>query len=692
MNQFRGILLDLRDDMLRRYTLLTAAFILCLMNVVLLVRPFPADMFVLLSVLLVATLLLRDYHEWYAARYTFIAVLHIGLMIGMYLKPDALLLPILGVPLVFMSALLMSNMSMPSAAILYGWILLLSVFKVADYPLAGLLMLYFGVMIVSHTAIATLYTALSWYSSMHQRADKLLDETRERRAELVLALKSLEAAYQTQRRMQHQLVFARQQATEARRMKERFAANISHELRTPLNLIMGFSEIMYLTPEVYGNVIFPPKLVRDIHQIYTNSRHLLDMIDDVLDLSHLELSGFSLHFQQTNLNEFLAQTTDMLRNLFRGQHLELRVEVEPNLPMLEIDRTRVRQILLNLFNNAQRFTETGSVTLRVSRNTHDVIFQVIDTGKGIPADKLPFIFDEFFQVDYSLSRQHGGAGLGLSITKRFVEAHNGVISVQSEEGDGSTFTFTLPLPISNRSMTQTQEIAMQMDKDVVLVVDRDPLIVSMIRRHLDQFDVVQVDSTEGLDDAIHQYYPRAVINNVQPQSTMQIINYSMPYIECSLPSSMWFAQQLGVAASLAKPITTQQIHEQIERFAPLNSILIVDDDLGFVQLVQRSIETMADTFTIYRAYDGVQALELVEAHHPQLVFLDLAMPEMNGFEVIDRIHELQPDLPVVLLTATRYIQSDQESHSAMLIHQTNGLNPSEVLRCLRSIVETLHPK
>jgi len=691
MNEFRGILLDLRDDMLQRYSLLTAIFIAAMMNIILLARPFPVKMFLLLFVLLCATLLIRERHDWYAARYCFIGVLHLGLMFGMTIQPQSVLLPVLGLPLVFMSALLVSNMSVLSAGLIYGSAVILTVSGRAHYPLDGLLILFTAVGAISFTAIMTLYTALSWYSSMHQRADQLLQETRERRAELVQALKSLDTAYQTQRRMQNQLVFARQQATQARRMKERFAANISHELRTPLNLIMGFSEIMYLTPEVYGDVVFPPKLVRDIHQIYTNSRHLLDMIDDVLDLSHLELSGFSLHFQQTDMTEFLGQMTDMLQNLFRGQQLELRVEIEPNLPVLEIDRTRVRQILLNLFNNAQRFTEQGTVTLRVWKDEHNVIFQVIDTGRGIPADKIPFIFDEFFQVDYSLSRSHGGAGLGLAITKRFVEAHNGVISVQSEEGKGSTFTFTLPLPVYQKSMTQTQEITHRLEKDVVLVVERDPLIVSMIRRYLDQYDIVQVESLNELDDAIQQYYPRAVIHNIKPDAA-QNTGCPIPYVECSLPSSMWFVEQLGVAASLAKPITTQQIHEQIQRFAPVESLLIVDDDLGFVQLVQRSIETLPGRYTVYRAYDGVQALELIEEHHPQLMFLDLAMPEMNGFEVLSRIQEIQPDLRVVLLTATRYIQSEQEAYAGMRIQQANGLNPSEVLRCLRAIVETLHPR
>ena len=250
-------------------------------------------------------------------------------------------------------------------------------------------------------------------------------------------------SYETQRHLQAQLVFARQQADEARRLKERFASNISHELRTPLNIILGFAEIMHLTPEVYGDVSLPPKLQRDIYQIHRSSRHLLEMIDDVLDLSHIELSQFSLSFERTDLNLFLSETVEMVSNLFKGKPVALIINIPDELPEIEIDRTRIRQVMINLLTNAQRFTPAGNVTLTVKAHDHEVSFEIADTGVVIPEDQMSLIFEEFFQVDYSLSRAHGGAGLGLAITKRFVEAHKGQLHVVSHQGKGLLFTFDL---------------------------------------------------------------------------------------------------------------------------------------------------------------------------------------------------------------------------------------------------------
>ena len=236
---------------------------------------------------------------------------------------------------------------------------------------------------------------------MHHHADALLKETRDRRAELVGALKSLETSYQTQKRLQQQLIYARQQAEDARQMKERFASNISHELRTPLNIILGFSEIMYLTPEIYGDVMFPPKLHRDIYQIHHNSKHLLAMIDDVLDLSHIELSEFSLNFEATDLNEFLLDTIGMLNHYFEDSPVEFIKDIPQDLPSIDIDRTRIRQVFINLITNAHRFTDSGYVRLAVQPDDKTINFVIEDTGTGIEAEKIKLIFEEFYQVDYS---------------------------------------------------------------------------------------------------------------------------------------------------------------------------------------------------------------------------------------------------------------------------------------------------
>ena len=200
-----------------------------------------------------------------------------------------------------------------------------------------------------------------------------------------------------------------------------------------------------MTPEIYSNNRLPPKLAHDLYQIYTSSRHLLEMVDDVLDLSQAELSSFSLDFEHTDVARFIEDSSEVFRNIFRDGRLRFSITMAANLPEVEMDRTRTRQVILNLLSNAHRFTESGEVNLKVWQDDQEVLFAVKDTGRGIPLEKQTQIFEEFYQVDSSLSRKHGGAGLGLAISKRFVETHRGRIWVESVPGDGATFTFSLPL-------------------------------------------------------------------------------------------------------------------------------------------------------------------------------------------------------------------------------------------------------
>jgi len=291
-----------------------------------------------------------------------------------------------------------------------------------------------------------LYTVLDWAWNGQQQVNRLLRQLRDRQGELNRTLAALREANRRLQRTSHELALARQRAEEARRIKEQFAANISHELRTPLNLILGFSEMMYLSPDVYGEMEWPPTLRRDVHQIYRSSRQLLDLINDVLDLSRIDAVPAPIRREPCDLREVIREAVDTAGDLLRGKALDLRVELPAELPLLHLDRTRIRQVLLNLLNNAARFTERGHISVSVERNEREVVVSVADTGVGIPPQELSEIFEEFHQVDMSLRCRQRGAGLGLAISKRFVELHGGRIWAQSRMGEGSTFYFSLPLP------------------------------------------------------------------------------------------------------------------------------------------------------------------------------------------------------------------------------------------------------
>ena len=694
---------DLRRQLTARLALLVMTASALGMWLLLPLEPLPQTEFVLMGVsLALGTLVYFLVKSHPALARHFLIWGLTGMLMAAMQVVDAPWLPFWGLPLSFAAAVLIPGSSLGTAGLVGALALWLTSVGGRAYPLTGLWPAFALGVTLTWLVTHTLYTALQWAFTMQQRADRLLEMVRDRQAELGRALKSIELANVIQRRTQRELAEARRQAEEARRMKEQFAANISHELRTPLNLILGFSELMHLSPEVYGDVQWPPTLRRDIYQIYRASRHLLEMIDDILDLSRFEMVGFTLNKEPMALEPLLRGVIEIAQDLFRGRPIRLEVEIEPNLPLLEIDRTRIRQVLLNLLNNAQRFTEAGTVRVEAKRAGSEVVVSVSDTGPGIPADQLSRIFDEFYQVDRSLRRAHGGAGLGLAICKRFVEAHDGRIWAKSEVGLGSTFYFTLPipeqyLPISRPYVERPVEVIWPQGRPRILVVDPDPAVAALIRRHIEEYDVVQVDRMEQVAEEILIHHPRAVIRNVPPgnHSDALEIPLSVPIIECSLPSREWMAGDLAVTACLTKPVTAQQLFEAIERLGNVRGILIVDDDRGFCQLIERMLEASGRGFQVRHAYDGADGLRVMRAWRPDLVLLDLIMPGMDGFQMLEEIRR-EPELrsvPVVLLTVTSYAEDAlMQRGSQVVVHRPDGLRLAEVLQCLQALIGILEPR
>ncbi len=609
-------------------------------------------------------------------------------------------LPFLGVFLIFTGAVVIPGSEVFITLATIAQIAWLETQGGRTYPIPALFGTLMFAMALSWLMVNILYTALQWAWTMQQRAGELLEEARDRQVKLADALQTLDIYTHLVDRANHDLFIARRQAEEARRMKEQFAANVSHELRTPLNLILGFSEMMYLSPEVYGEMNWPTTLRRDIYQIYRSSRHLSEMIDDILDLSRFEITGFVLNREPTEVEPLLQSAIEIAEGLSRSRPISLEVEIEPDLPILEIDRTRIRQVVLNLLSNAHRFTREGVVRLEAKKMKDEVVISVSDTGPGIPADKIPYIFEEFYQVDGSLRRPQGGVGLGLAISKRFVNAHDGRIWVESQEGKGSTFFFSLPIP-GCRPPTSYLQVNPPVerpwhDRPSILVLERDPSVVALLRRHLEGYRVIQVESGDRLDEEIALHHPQAVIRNVLPAENgySLAISSSVPVIDCSLPSQAWRTTELGIVACLTKPITATQLKHEMERVNDVRDLLLIDDDRGFCQLVERMLTSPGRELTVRHAYDGLEGIQMMRERRPDLILLDLVMPGADGFQVLAEMRQdpTLADVPVILLTATSYAEDTiQHRGSRMVIHRRDGLQPGEVLRCLQAVMQVLQP-
>ncbi|MCP4541768.1 MAG: response regulator [Chloroflexi bacterium] len=635
------------------------------------------------------------------ARHLTVWGLTAGLVAAMKLFPVSWL-PFLGLMLVFVGAMMLRGGGFVVAGMVTVAAIWLTSQGIRDYPLFGLLVSLIISMTLAWQITRTLYDTLDWSWAMQQRADHLLEVARDRQGELNRVLKSLDLTNTLLNRTQRDLISARRRAEEARLTKEQFAANVSHELRTPLNLVLGFSEMIYLSPEIYGDMQWPPKLRRAIYQIYRSSRHLLEMIDDVLELSRFEMVGFTLNKEPMSLEPLMRETAEIADDLFQGREVCLEVEIALDLPVLDIDRTRIRQVLLNLLSNAARFTEEGTVRVEARQVEREVIVSVSDTGPGIPPDKVSHIFEEFYQVDNTLRRKHGGTGLGLAISKRFVEAHQGRIFVETEMGIGSTFSFALPIPGEGAQLSRLQsgrlpDSTKPTPSPPVIVVDPDPAVAAMVGRYVASCEVVHVGDTERLADEIEIYHPKAVVWNVPPEKWQtgdgigpnDALALPVSLIECSLPSRAWLAQDLAVAACLTKPITPQSLLREINRLGDVRDVLVVDDERGFCQLVEQMLETAGRPVEVRHAYDGTEGLAAMKVRPPDLVLLDIMMTGMDGFQVLDEMRQ-QPnlaDVPVVLLTASSYVESALAQFGGqMVIRHRDGLSPAEVLRCLEAVI------
>jgi signal transduction histidine kinase/AraC-like DNA-binding protein/DNA-binding LytR/AlgR family response regulator len=465
-------------------------------------------------------------------------------------------------------------------------------------------------------------------------------------------------------------VEARQAAEAADGLKSRFLSTVSHELRTPLSLIVGTIE-MQLREEADSHTSLPERYERDLRNIRTSAQHLAHLIGDVLDLASSQAGQLRLSRERLRLTDVLARVTTLGEAMAREKGLAWQADFPANLPLVWGDRTRLQQVALNLIGNAVKFTKSGTVTLWAEVGKQQVIVAVSDTGMGIPQEEQEVIFDEFRQSGRTMSRGFGGMGLGLAISRRLVELHGGKIGVLSSgaDGAGSTFYFSLPIMAAG-----DDEPDASLDRSGTVLVlteqaaDENPLYRHLVARGF-ALELVNVEAQANWLAQIIVSPPGAVVLDYEPTGErgwelMQLLRQNLPTQDIPIVFyKMSDEFDHGAALELEyliKPVSLSDLARALARqgFALQQgtngrTILVVDDEPGILDLHVRILEKLAPRCHILKACNGREALNIMAQRRPDLVLLDLMMPVLDGFAVLQamREQELTRDVPVIVLSA-----------------------------------------
>jgi signal transduction histidine kinase/DNA-binding response OmpR family regulator len=461
-------------------------------------------------------------------------------------------------------------------------------------------------------------------------------------------------------------------AEEASKAKSSFLAKMSHELRTPLNAIIGYSEILREDAMDDGDT----RTAEDLDKVLNAARHLLGLINDVLDISKIEAGKMELYLEDFDLPKVINEVIATAQPLVSKKGNILALDCPSNIGMMHADATKLRQMLLNLLSNASKFTEKGTITLKVTRDGTDdsIELAVIDTGIGMTPEQLGRLFQAFNQADASTASKYGGTGLGLAISKQFAQMMNGDITVTSAHGVGSTFTIRLPSRVETKkpkivnqgSPRLTRSPFGDQKRRKVLVVDDDKDIRTVITEILDQsgYEVFTAASgQQGLDLAGQIHPDLIVLDLMMPGmdgwTVLTKLQHKpaladIPVIILSGASGLEMAMSLGAAAVLFKPVDANQLTAEIAaQLAPLppSYVLLVEDDADSRTLLTRLLD--GEGWNSRAAINGNAALRILKQASPAMIVLDLKMAGMNGFELLEVIgkNPVWSKIPVVIVTS-----------------------------------------
>jgi PAS domain S-box-containing protein len=514
----------------------------------------------------------------------------------------------------------------------------------------------------------------------------------------------------TQRKKAEQEMRELVEASEAaNKAKSEFLANMSHELRTPLNAIIGYSEMLQEEAEDTG----ADSMVEDLKKIHTSGKHLLELINAVLDLSKIEAGKMDLYLETIDVANLVRDVSAIIQPLVQKNHNKLEVVADPKLGVMRADQTKVRQSLFNLLSNACKFTSQGTIYLNVDREAGSgrdwLVFKVKDTGIGMTARQMAKLFQAFTQADASTTRKYGGTGLGLAISRRFCQMMGGDITVESEVGKGTTFTIRLPALVidpkavvgSPTMMATRSPLAPQIGG--VLVIDDDPTVHDLIGRTLAKEGIsveTALDGTEGLRKA-KELKPKVITLDVMMpgqdgwsvlsalKADPQLANIPVIMVTMVDDKNLGFA--LGAADYLTKPVERDKLASLLAKYRneqPPGTALLIEDDETTRGMMAQMLEK--DGWTVRQADNGRTGLEAVRKEVPKVILLDLMMPEMDGFQFLRELRQSEKEkhVPVIVLTAKDLTEEDrQQLHGQVQTVVQKGKSTAEdLVREIRQIM------
>jgi signal transduction histidine kinase/CheY-like chemotaxis protein len=509
---------------------------------------------------------------------------------------------------------------------------------------------------------------------------------------------------------------ARADAEQANAAKSAFLANMSHELRTPLNAIIGFTRIVRRKSEG----LLPEKQTENLDKVLVSAEHLLNLINTVLDIAKIEagrMDVLAANFRVAALVDLCANTAQPL--LRPG--VTLNKQIDPNLNLANSDQDKIRQIVLNLLSNAAKFTHSGHITLSAWLEGETLHISVSDTGIGISEEALPRIFKEFQQADSSTTRQYGGTGLGLSISRNLARLLGGDLTVQSELGKGSTFSLVTPLHYQNKSLQLVDEKPTANDhapaagpdenphpgqnpaKKHILVIDDDPDAVYLLQENLNQQEYEILGARNGVDGfrLARERRPHAILLDIimpgddgwqvlanlkdDPQTS------DIPVILLTIVDKKALGFKLGASAYLLKPLDPVAVRETLNKVIlpddrQQKHILLVDDDPNVADMLRQSLPE--SQFRLDSAPDGIAGLEAIAAHRPDILLLDIIMPRLDGFGVIEtlRADPQTRDLPIIVISAKELTtaESARLKESVSLVMKKRGFDGEKLVEEINS--------